>query len=115
LQARFDRDAVARIVGNLLDNAEKYSRNSPDRTIRLAALDREGVVEVRVEDRGPGVTNKTKLFRAFSRGESGSDGPAGLGLGLALSKSLARAMNGDLTYRSREGGGATFVLQLPRT
>ena len=114
LRARFDRDAVARIVGNLLDNAEKYARSADDRTIRLCAFDRGDVVEVSVEDRGPGVTDKTKLFRAFSRGISGNDGPAGLGLGLALSMSLARAMGGAVTYKPRDGGGATFVLHLPR-
>ncbi len=112
LRGRFDRDALARIVGNLLDNAEKYTRGADDRTIRLAALHRGDIVEVSVEDHGAGVRDKTKLFHAFSRGVT-SDGPAGLGLGLALSRSLARAMGGDLTYKPRDGGGATFVLQLP--
>lgn len=115
LRARFDGDALARIVGNLLDNAEKYSRSADDRTIRLAAVDRGDTVEVIVEDRGPGITDKTKLFRAFSRGAPGNASPAGLGLGLALSKSLARAMGGELLYKPRGGGGATFVLELPRT
>ena len=114
LRARFDRDALARIVGNLLDNAEKYARGADDRTIRLAALDRGNIVEVTVEDHGPGITDKTKLFRAFSRGVPDNASPAGLGLGLALSKSLARAMGGELLYKPRDGGGATFVLQLPR-
>ena len=113
LRARFDRDALARIVGNLLDNAEKYARDAENRTIRLAALHRGDVVEVTVEDHGPGIKDKTKLFRAFSRGVNSSDGPAGLGLGLALSMSLARAMGGELTYKPRDGGGATFVLHLP--
>jgi signal transduction histidine kinase len=115
LRARFDRDALARIVGNLLDNAEKYSRSAGDRTIRLAAVDRGAIVEVTVDDRGPGITDKTKLFRAFSRGATGNASPAGLGLGLAMSKSLARAMGGEMLYKPRDGGGATFVLQLPRT
>jgi signal transduction histidine kinase len=114
LRARFDRDALARIVGNLLDNAEKYARGADDRTIRLGALDRGDVIEVSVEDHGPGITDKTKLFRAFSRGVSSSKGPPGLGLGLALSMSLARAMGGQLTYLQRDASGATFVLQLPR-
>ncbi|HKY21144.1 MAG TPA: HAMP domain-containing sensor histidine kinase [Vicinamibacterales bacterium] len=113
LHARFDRDAVARIIGNLLDNAEKYARGAHDRAIRLEALQRGDVVEVSVEDRGPGIADSTKLFRAFSRGVRG-DGPPGLGLGLALSMSLARAMGGELTYKPRDGGGARFVLQLPR-
>ena len=115
LRARFDRDALARIVGNLLDNAEKYTQGAEDRTIRLAAIDRGTIVEIIVEDRGPGITDKTKLFRAFSRGVPDHGSPAGLGLGLTLSQSLARAMRGELSYRPREGGGATFVLQLPRS
>ena len=95
LQARFDSDALARIVGNLLDNAEKYAREADDRTIRLTARDRGDLVEVSVEDRGPGIADQTKLFHAFSRGVTGTANPAGLGLGLALSMSLARAMGGD--------------------
>jgi two-component system sensor histidine kinase SenX3 len=115
LRARFDRDALARIISNLLDNAEKYARASADRTIRLAATDTGKCVEVSVEDRGPGIADGTKLFRAFSRGVSGDSSPAGLGLGLALSMSLARAMGGDLLYQPRNGGGAKFVLRLGHT
>ena len=113
LRARFDRDALARIIGNLIDNAEKYARTSRDRTIHLSALARGNVVQVCVEDHGPGIPSNANLFRPFTRGTSGSDGPAGLGLGLALSMSLARAMGGELTYKPRDGGGATFVLSLP--
>jgi two-component system sensor histidine kinase SenX3 len=113
LRARFNGDALARIVGNLIDNAEKYARGSIDRTIRLSALERGDLVEVIIEDHGPGITDKTKLFQPFSRGAASSDGPPGLGLGLALSMSLARAMGGELTYKPRDGGGATFVLRLP--
>lgn len=114
LRGRFDRDALARIIGNLLDNAEKYARGSDDRTIRLAAHDRGDVVEIVVQDHGPGVADRTRLFRAFSRGVA-ADGPAGLGLGLALSQSLAHAMGGELAYRPNDDrAGATFVLRLPR-
>ena len=115
LSARFDRDALARIVGNLLDNAEKYGRDAEDRTIRLAAREAGDRVEVEVTDHGPGVAPaaRGKLFRAFSRGVS-ADGPAGLGLGLALSQSLARAMGGDLEHRPGAERGATFVLRLAK-
>ena len=114
LRASFDRDALARIVGNLLDNAEKYSREAEDRTITLAARAAAvGGVEIEVSDHGPGVAAATrgKLFAPFQRGVS-SDGPAGLGLGLALSQSLAKAMGGSLEYLPSSGVGARFVLRL---
>jgi signal transduction histidine kinase len=113
LRARFDRDALARIIGNLLDNAEKYSREADDRSITLAARDLGDRVEIAVTDHGPGVRDAARLFRPFTRGVT-ADGPAGLGLGLALSRSLAQAMGGDLRYRAPSGGGASFVLELPR-
>lgn len=114
LRAKFDRDALARIIGNLLDNAEKYARNAEDRTIRLSALDAGDVVTVTVTDRGPGIPTKTRLFQPFSRGVAAVDAPAGLGLGLALSQSLAQAMGGELVYAPNDGGGAQFRLRLPR-
>ena len=114
LTASFDPDALARIIGNLLDNAEKYGRGATDRTIALTARRSESGVEIVVADRGPGVAQaaRQRLFRPFARGVD-ADGPAGLGLGLALSQSLAKAMNGELTYRQGVGGGAAFVLRLP--
>jgi signal transduction histidine kinase len=115
LTARFDRDALARIVGNLLDNAEKYARGADDRTITLSARAAGEAIEIVVADHGPGIPShvRAKLFRPFARGVS-VDGPAGLGLGLALSQSLARAMGGELAYRGGHDGGAAFVLRLPR-
>jgi signal transduction histidine kinase len=113
LRAKFDRDALARIIGNLLDNAEKYARDADDRTIRIAAIDRGNAVDVTVTDHGPGIAAKTRLFQPFSRGVA-ADGPAGLGLGLALSQSLARAMGGELRYATADDGGAEFTLRLPR-
>ena len=71
--ARFDRDALARIVANLLDNAEKVDRDAADRTIRLPARAHGGMVEVAVEDRGHGVPDATTLFKPFARGTNGND------------------------------------------
>jgi signal transduction histidine kinase len=106
---RLDDDAVQRILQNLVDNAEKYSRASEGRVIEIAVRG----TAIEVADRGPGVPRafRRRLFRPFARGVE-QDGPAGLGLGLALARAQARARGGDLTYREREGGGSVFSLRL---
>ena len=112
LRARFDRDALARIVGNLLDNAEKYARDAEDRTIELVARETADAVEIVVADHGPGVADSTRrLFRPFSRGVAPM-APRASASGSRCRKSLARAMGGELDYRRRDGGGAAFVLRL---
>lgn len=114
-RARFDRDALAQIVSNLIDNAEKYSRDAGQRTIELSAQATPGgAVRVRVRDRGPGVPKRLRrrLFRPFSRGD-GAEQPAGLGLGLALSRALVVAQGGDLTVSTPPDGGAAFDVTLP--
>lgn len=117
LAARFDPDAVTQIVTNLVDNAEKYTRDSADRTITLSARGVAGGAELRVRDRGPGLpvgrVGRGRLFSPFRRGV-GADGPAGLGLGLSLSRALARAQGGELSAtRPADGVGAELVLRLP--
>jgi signal transduction histidine kinase len=110
--ARFDRDALARILGNLLDNAEKYTREHEDRTIAVTVRAVPGSVEITVADHGPGLppSLRRRRFQPFARG-IGDDGPPGLGLGLALSQSLASAMGGDLSWKDQDKG-ATFVVTL---
>ncbi len=111
--ARLDRDAVARIVGNLLDNAEKYARGAADRTITVSVAEVAGAVEIAVRDRGPGLPAALRRgrFQAFRRA-AGDDAPPGLGLGLALSGALATAMGGGLLPRT-VSPGAELVLRLP--
>ena len=113
VRARFDADALARIVGNLLDNAEKYSRDHADRSIAVTVRPGAEHAEIVVLDHGPGLPAalRRRRFRPFARG-TGDDGPPGLGLGLALSQNLATAMGGALTWRDR-ADGAEFVVTVP--
>ena len=110
----FDRDAVAEIVQNLLDNAEKHTRLATDRTIRVSlAMDHAGLA-LAVADHGPGIPEgvRRRLFRPFARGGS-PDAPAGLGLGLVLVKALARAHGGRVDYSDAAHGGAMFTVTFP--
>lgn len=106
-EVRFDPDAVSQIVQNLLDNAEKYTRDIPNRRILLRLEPSRGGVVLSVSDNGRGVPRelRRRLFRPFSRATD-KDGPAGLGLGLVLVRALARAQGGDVAYRDAGGGGA---------
>ncbi len=114
-EARFDRDAIAEIIQNLVDNAEKYSRTARDRQIHISLSTSDDSVMLSVRDRGPGIPAgvREKLFRPFARGNR-DDSPAGLGLGLVLVKALAEAHDGRVTYADAPGGGALFTVILPR-
>jgi signal transduction histidine kinase len=111
---RFDHDAVAQIVQNLLDNAEKHTRQATDRTLRLSLVRDNGAVKLRVCDHGPGVPPelRRRLFVAFARGPS-DDAPAGLGLGLTLVKALAEEQGAHVEYADADGGGAEFTVSFP--
>ncbi len=109
--ARFDRDAVCQILDNLLDNAERHTRGAPRGTVEVTVGARGDRLEVTVADDGQGIPRaaRHRLFRAFSRT---SDRPSGLGIGLSIGRSLARAQDGDLRLEDR-GAGAAFSLTIP--
>jgi signal transduction histidine kinase len=115
LRAVGDRDAVERILVNLLDNAAKYSPRGTaiEVTARPAG---ERAVEVLVSDHGPGipVEDQERVFERFARADRARSRPDsnGAGLGLAISRGLARRQGGDLTVVSAAGRGSTFVLRL---
>lgn len=113
---KFDRDALAQIVQNLLDNAEKYSRASSDRTIQVTLVPdaEQRNVFLTVADRGPGISRdlSRRLFKPFSRG-SDPDQPTGLGLGLALTRALAQAQGAEVLCSNGSGGGAIFRVKFP--
>jgi signal transduction histidine kinase len=112
-----DPRVAAQVIGNLVDNARKYTRDSADGRIWVWAKPGDrGRVAFEVEDRGPGVPARDRrgLFRPFRRGISADTQAGGAGLGLALAKQWAEVLGGRLTYRPAEGGtGACFRLELP--
>jgi signal transduction histidine kinase len=106
-----DPAAVGQILFNLVENACKYGRSPIDVS---AAVD--GAVQISVRDFGPGVPAAARLFRPFERaGRDEADPVRGLGLGLALSRGLARDLGGDLVHETPADRGACFVLTLPVT
>lgn len=110
-----DRDALAQIVLNLLDNACKYAAAGGEITV-AAAPRAGGGAEVRVMDRGPGVPaeHRERIFEKFHRvDETLTAERAGVGLGLSIARQLARGLGGELRCEPRAGGGAAFVLELP--
>ena len=113
--ARADPEKVAQILVNLLSNAIKFTPAGGHISAECAAVD--DTVTLSISDTGPGVP-KDKLDAIFGRfvqlKEGLADRESGVGLGLAISRDLARAMNGDLTVESTEGKGARFTLSLPR-
>ncbi|UUZ62270.1 hypothetical protein LP417_18915 [Polaromonas sp. P1-6] len=100
---------LAQMLGNLLDNALKYSDGTVDLTV--GADDRALIVAVK--DRGPGVSEaeQESIFEPYARGEQ--SGHRGAGLGLAVCRAIAAAHGGRLTFRRRAGGGSCFSASLP--
>jgi len=102
---------VLQILLNLVGNAIRYS---PDNSQIWIRLEGEGArARVIVADQGPGISaeQQTKVFTKFER--LGRSDAAGSGLGLYISRRLARAMGGDLTVESAPGQGARFTLDVP--
>jgi signal transduction histidine kinase len=112
--ARGDCDALAQIVLNLLSNAEKYSADRKEIRVEVERVNNS--IEVRVLDRGLGVPSGSgeKIFEQFYRAHDAlNSGIQGSGLGLTLSRQIARAHGGDVLYKSRDGGGSIFTIQIP--
>jgi len=108
---RADPRACRQIVINLLSNAIKYNRHG-GRIELLLWREAESLV-LRVRDSGRGLSDaqRAELFKPFSR--AGERHAPGLGLGLAISRELARALHGELSAPPVEGEGAAFELRLP--
>jgi PAS domain S-box-containing protein len=111
-----DRQRVDQILLNLLSNAIKYTAAGGSVTIKCAVSAK--AASIAVADTGKGVPREKQetIFEPFVQlGRSLSSAHEGMGLGLSISRDLARAMAGDLTVSSKVGEGSTFTLTLPRS
>jgi signal transduction histidine kinase len=109
-----DREALQRVVRNLLENAVKYS---PDAKTVWVETDREGRFAIlRVRDRGIGIPaeEKKRIFEKFVRGDAAKRAAIpGTGIGLAMVQEIVRVHHGEVDLTSQPGSGSTFTVRLP--
>jgi PAS domain S-box-containing protein len=108
-----DRNRIQQVLVNLLDNAVKYGE-SP---VVIGASRIDGAVRISVADSGPGISlaDQSRVFEKFFRADPQLvRAPGGTGLGLYISRELARRMGGRIDLTSEPGAGATFVVELPQ-
>jgi signal transduction histidine kinase len=115
VEAEVDPDRFQIVVRNLLSNAAKYSPAGAHISVKVSG---NGVARIAVTDEGIGIAteDQPRLFKRFVRIRTKStERVSGTGLGLWLSREIARMHDGDLTVESTLGRGSTFTLQLPLT
>jgi signal transduction histidine kinase len=113
--ARADPEKVTQILVNLLSNAIKFTPAGGHIRADGAAVD--DTVTLSISDTGLGIAPEKleTIFDPFVQLKEGlADREGGIGLGLSISRDLARGMSGDLTVKSTEGKGTRFTLSLPR-
>lgn len=113
LTVEADRDHLSRILINLIENAAKYAPDSP---VEVYAGQRRERAFIAVVDHGPGIPDdqRDRVFERFTQvDQSDTRSRGGTGLGLSIVKSLAEVMSGTVRIETTDGGGATFVVELP--
>jgi signal transduction histidine kinase len=109
-----DATSLKHALQNLIGNAAKYGKSGG--WIGITATTADSAVEIRIADRGPGVSDEdaAQIFDPFYRGKKAvQDQVHGTGLGLSLAKRIAEAHGGTLALRSEPGLGAVFVMRIP--
>jgi PAS domain S-box-containing protein len=110
---RADVSRVRQILLNLLENAVKFTPKGGKITLRATEKDGSAVFEVRDTGRGMTAEEQKRLFEPYHRLVSDRSRFSGLGLGLALCKTLVELHNGQIWVRSQPGKGSTFSFSLP--
>lgn len=115
VEAFGDTVAVEHVLDNLLSNAIKFAPPGTRVAVEIEQGN-PGTVRVRILDRGPGIdaADQKRLFQRYTRlGARPTSGESSTGLGLSIAKQLTESMHGNLWYEPREGGGSSFVFELP--
>ncbi|MBB2484810.1 sensor histidine kinase [Mitsuaria sp. WAJ17] len=110
--AFFDPNRLEQVLLNLIGNALDAVQGQEERVIRVQAMQARGQVLLLVHDSGPGL-GKEALQRLFEPFFTTKEQGTGLGLGLAISRDIAREGGGELEARNHPQGGAEFILHLP--
>jgi signal transduction histidine kinase len=110
---RGDRARLRQVLGNLIENAVKYSPEGGE--VRVAATAANGAVRIAVRDGGPGIPRdqQARIFEKFGRADVPGGSKPGTGLGLFIARSIAEAHGGSLDVSSGAEAGSTFTLTLP--
>lgn len=113
LTLEVDPDRLGQALGNLLSNAIKYA--PPGGSVSVSSRREGGEVLIQVSDNGPGipVEDQEVIFQPFCRGNNRDDQPAGMGLGLSITRDLVKAHNGNIRVESKPGLGSKFTICLP--
>ncbi len=109
-----DPDRMAQVLGNLLSNALRYTPKGGSVTLAASLLEQE--IEIRIQDTGPGIAAEDiqHVFDRFYRADkSRQRDSGGLGLGLAIAKSIVENHGGRIWAESPDDSGTTFVIMLP--
>jgi signal transduction histidine kinase len=106
---------LRRLIRNLLENARRYGHGDITLALSLLGGGASQRAVIQVHDRGPGVPadQRERIFEPFYRLPGASEREGGVGLGLALVKSISERHGGSVRCEARPGGGASFIVELP--
>lgn len=109
-----DKQKLEELINNLISNSIKFIANSKTITLVLKTVDR--FAEISIEDTGIGIKSEdlNKIFERFYR-SSGNNGISGMGVGLAICKSIVAAHQGSIRAKSKVGVGSKFYIKIPLT
>jgi len=111
-----DGDRIKQVLTNLVANASRFAPESSEVTLEIESREKDFVI--RIADHGDGIPEslRDKVFERFYRADNSRNrDTGGSGLGLAIAKSIVTAHQGQIWAEETDGGGATFVIEIPRT